>query len=186
MKAIELTQGKVALVDDADYECVSRFKWRADRRRDNWYARATINGKNVYLHRYLVQPRMDDKVDHWDGNGLNCARSNLRVCGNQKNCWAFHRKRKNTTSRFHGVSWIKRDKKWRAWISTNGKQLHLGVFDSEIAAAEAYNVAALTRDKCFHNVNQFYEKGYMVGGRIIPPVSLCCLIDGRTLVLDQK
>ena len=47
------------------------------------------------------------------------------------------------SSKYKGVSWIKRQKKWRAELSQNRKRINLGVFDDEKAAARAYNKAVL-------------------------------------------
>jgi hypothetical protein len=45
------------------------------------------------------------------------------------------------TSQYTGVSWKKRENKWKSQIQINGKQRHLGYFTSEEAAAEAYQKA---------------------------------------------
>lgn len=47
------------------------------------------------------------------------------------------------TSKFRGVSYNERLKKWQAGIKVNGRSINLGVFKSEIVAAENYNIAAL-------------------------------------------
>lgn len=52
-------------------------------------------------------------------------------------------KNRNGTSKYVGVSWFKRDSKWRAYLKQNGKQFHLGYFASEIEAAKAYDKKAL-------------------------------------------
>ncbi len=45
------------------------------------------------------------------------------------------------SSKFFGVGWFKQSKKWRAQLSHNGKNVHLGAnFDTEIAAAKAVDV----------------------------------------------
>ena len=48
----------------------------------------------------------------------------------------------NTHSNFKGVSFDKARKLWRANIHANGKQISLGRFKTEMAAALAYNKAA--------------------------------------------
>ena len=45
------------------------------------------------------------------------------------------------SSKFFGVGWLKREKKWQARVRHNGKQVNLGAnFDTEIAAAKAVDV----------------------------------------------
>ena len=46
------------------------------------------------------------------------------------------------SSRFRGVSWAKKDRRWRAAIKHRGKARHLGSFALEAVAARAYNRAA--------------------------------------------
>eukprot|EP01045_Picozoa_sp_COSAG04_P052575 COSAG04_NODE_22482_length_354_cov_0.792157_1_plen_85_part_10 len=45
------------------------------------------------------------------------------------------------SSRYRGVRWIKKRRKWRAEIKIGGKQRHLGSFDDEDDAARAYAAA---------------------------------------------
>ncbi len=47
-----------------------------------------------------------------------------------------------TTSKFWGVSWAKRQRRWRAFYKdANGKQRGIGYFDTQEAAAHAVNAA---------------------------------------------
>jgi len=62
-------------------------------------------------------------------------------------------KHKNTTSKYRGVSWFKRDECWRTWIYYNGKQKHLGYFQTEEEAALAYDEAAKIHYGEFANLN---------------------------------
>lgn len=146
MKEIPLTQGKVALVDDADYEAVSQFKWHAVKMGRRFYAARALpraNGKQVieFMHKFLVPGA--PKIDHRDGDGLNNQRSNLRPATTRQNGQGFRRKANGTTSRFRGVYWNKRKKKWHARLKLNGNPVHLGYFTDEIEAARAYDAAAI-------------------------------------------
>lgn len=146
MKEIILSCGKVALVDDDDYERVSQFKWHYNK---NGYAIrnmriATNVYTAVYMHRFIRGLEKGDKrlVDHKNGNGLDNRKSNLRVCTkteNQQN----QKPRHTQVSKYKGVGFYKRDQKWRARIVVNKKDIELGKFDSEVEAALAYNKAAI-------------------------------------------
>ena len=47
-----------------------------------------------------------------------------------------------TTSNFWGVSWDKRDRRWKAqYKDANGKTRHIGLFDTQEQAAHAFNAA---------------------------------------------
>jgi len=149
MKEIFLTQGKVALVSDEDFERTNRHKWYA--REDNpglWYAcRKTkvlgLGWRQQFLHRFIMGLEHGDRkqIDHVDGNGLNCQKSNLRFSTqkeNVRNC----RKRKNTSSSLKGVTWHKKDRRWQAQITVDRRYIFLGQFSSEQEAHEVYAEAA--------------------------------------------
>ena len=98
MKTIELTQGKVALVDDEDYEKVNKFRWRLKSDSCNNYAYAVnykeipgADSKFVSLHRFIMNFPKEMIVDHKDHDGLNCQKLNMRVCSVDSNM-------RNTTS----------------------------------------------------------------------------------------
>lgn len=145
MKEIPLTQGFVAIVDDEDYSRVSQFKWYVMKRRRSVHAGRTIRrpdgGETTrYLHKEILSTAA--RVDHRDGNGLNNRRENLRAATTKQNNQAFQLKRKNTTSKFRGVSLNRRDSRWWAQIQVNGKNRLLGRFTHEEDAARAYDKAA--------------------------------------------
>src|ERR1700685_3698786 len=88
MRMIPLTHGKVTVVDDADYDLLSAFPWRAVRIRNTWYAETYVKGARAFMHRFLLCAGPGDQVDHRDGDGLHNWRQNLRLTthtSNQRN-----------------------------------------------------------------------------------------------------
>ena len=144
MVEVSLTQEKVALIDDEDYELVSQYKWQAHKDGNTFYAYAgvVINNQKttIKMHRLLMGVTKGQQIDHKNGNGLDNRRENLRVCFSKQN--NMNRKTAYGSSKYKGVDWKKDKNKWRATISENRKQLHLGYFSSEKEAAQAYDKAA--------------------------------------------
>lgn len=149
-KCIELTKGKVAIVDDEDYYWVSQWNWFATEISGIWYARRSkkkgvlrnCESFEVYLHRVVT--RTTNKklvVDHLDTNGLNNQKSNLRVCtlAENNNHTSSH---KDSTSKYLGVSYDSTRHKWKVSLRYQGKTILNKRFDTEIEAARAYNIAA--------------------------------------------
>jgi len=146
-KTILLTQGKCTIVDTEDYDWLAQHKWYSHRQRNgDWYAvrNKCENGKKICIsmHREILQPPPDMETDHRDGNGLNNQRSNLRVATTAQN---QHNRRlqKEGTSHFKGVCWHRAANKWCARVTIEYQTIWLGLFQSEIEAAVAYNRAAL-------------------------------------------
>ncbi len=90
-RVLELTQGYVAIISAQDYRRVNRYKWHAHKSRGSKrkpgqpYARATIKGKKVYLHRYIMDAPEDMHVDHRNHQTLDCRRDNLEVVTHNEN-----------------------------------------------------------------------------------------------------
>ena len=100
-----------------------------------------INYK-LRLHRlffYWKHNYLPPLVDHIDGNSFNNDIENLRelnISGNTRNS---HKIKKKTSSKYKGVCWNKREKKWQANLTINYKMIFLGLFNNEDDAGQAYN-----------------------------------------------
>ena len=142
MKEIKLTQGKTAIVDDEDFEEVSKYKWYCH----GGYAERVVarDGErqtSVRMHVSIMGGKAGFEIDHINGNPLDNRKENLRhVTGaqNQHNQNA----RGGGTSKYKGVSWKKTDKRWRSQITIGGKVYCLGSYKSEQDAAYVYNAWA--------------------------------------------
>lgn len=159
MKEIPLTDGKVALVDNADFEWLNQWKWHVKKKKNTFYASRrkyqsdTRRYKTIYMHRQILGIT-DSKIfgEHIDHNGLNNQRNNLRTATRAQN--GMNRTAKvNGTSKYLGVSWDKSRNKWIAQIRTGNKVIKLGGYHSEKEAALEYNKAALEYHKEFANPN---------------------------------
>jgi hypothetical protein len=137
---VPLSRGFWSIIDRENAEMVGQFNWTA-----------TLNGSGVpraighagkgrsysiYLSRFLVSARNLD-VDHKNGNTLDNRLSNLRPATRSQNC-----RNKGARKGLKGASFNKEKRKWRGSIHMNGKSIHLGTFDSEKDAHDAYCRAA--------------------------------------------
>ena len=155
-KTIQLTRGKVALVDIGDFERISAHKWQAhtDPKRfpHRWYATRSVrrtDGKRVtvLMHREILGlSPTDPEVDHWDGDGLHNWRSNLRLANRAQNVANAPARQDNKTS-FKGVYQV--GSRYRAQIRVSGKLHHLGYHPDPQAASAAYFEAAKEHFKEF-------------------------------------
>lgn len=139
---IQLTQGKVALVDAED-DWLQCWKWCALRRPNGriYAARGARlcegkPGSLILMHREILQPRSGFEVDHENRNGLDNRRRNLRLGTRSQN-------NQNAVSRgassFKGVSWLAAAQKWCLQIGPAGPGRYKGLFDSEKEAALEYD-----------------------------------------------
>lgn len=100
----------------------------------------------VYVHVIIAMAFLDHVpnghervIDHIDGNKQNNYLWNLRIVTNRENLNAHRVDRDRMDSPYPGVS--RTATKWKARIYHDKKQRHLGVFDTELEAANAYQVA---------------------------------------------
>lgn len=156
MKEISLTRGKFALVDEEDFDRLIKYKWHCSY---YGYAIRTIRNKLtkktevIRMHREIIQCPKDYEIDHINNNPLDNRKENLRICSRAENCRNM-RKPKNNSSGYRGVSFEKRRNKYRAYITLDNKQIHLGQFNTAIEAAITYNIAAVKYHGKFANLNK--------------------------------
>jgi len=159
MKTIPISRGLEVMVDDADYDLVMQNRWTAYTSPNDktFYAMRHIKRggkwKHISLHRFLMGEPRGMKVDHWDGNGLNNQRANLRLCTHAQNLMNMRCHNKHG---YKGVARLKCVPPSRQWISKihiDGKLKTIGYFPNLIDAAIAYNVAAARHFGEFSKLN---------------------------------
>ena len=164
MKKIKIISKKYgihyALVDDEDFELVSKHKWHIHKGHGKtFYAVANIPNPNrpsgqsdIQMHR-LVMNFPKCFVDHRNLNGLHNYKTNLRLANVLQN-------RMNTSVRidnkcqFKGVSKVPNADTYRAVIHCGGKQINGGRFYDPVQAAKRYNELAIQYFGEFAHLNK--------------------------------
>lgn len=167
MIKIPLNYGKFALIDDEDYNRVSRKTWTYTPSKSGYtgYAQHTkklpvINHVICLgMHRLVMGlPIGDDReVDHRDGNGLNNQKHNLRICTRRQNMMN-KRVSKNNMSGYKGVSFTRGKRMWQVRIKTDEVNEYIGSWFCVISAAKAYDEAAIKHFGEFARLNFPDEK----------------------------
>jgi len=113
--------------------------------RPNGYRLVRVHGVDRRVHRlvaiaFIANPDGLKEVDH-----INHVRTDNRVCNLR---WAstsqnqMNRKKSWGSSKFKGVSFDRRKRKWGADLKKDGKKRRMGYFESEEEAAKAYDEKA--------------------------------------------
>lgn len=160
MREIKLTQGKVALVDDEDFERINSRKWQYIQK---GYATTSfwVGDKchHLSMHREVMHTPKGMVTDHIDHDKLNNQKANLRICSTGANSLNA-RPHKNATSKYKGVYIDIRRNKWkyyRAEICFKGKKTVKNfpfTEQGEISAALWYNEMAKELHGEFALLNQ--------------------------------
>ena len=130
--------GRFFIIDKNDLDKIKQYNWTVSK---NLYVKSG-NGRNhrLRLHRLIIDCPKDCDIDHINGMPNDNRKANLRIATHQNNSRNTKLRSDNSTG-YKGVSFSKRERKYRAYI-TYGKQISLGYFDSPIDAAKAYDKAA--------------------------------------------
>lgn len=153
---------KECLLDDEDFDVVNKWRWKLLISYNSMYAvrnatytisRGKYIQKVILMHRLILN--LNDKnilVDHKDQNGLNNQKDNLRTCTKAENNRNI-KSHRDSTSKYLGVCRDSARRKWKAGITFKKKLINIGRFESEEAAALAYNEKAKELFKEFASLN---------------------------------
>lgn len=142
MKTIKTSFGVDILVDEKDYEELSKYCWTFDRSTGYAVRVVKVDGRyeRIYLHRVILGLSFRDGRfgDHRNGVKTDNRRDNLRISTRAQN---------NQNMRSHlGISGLKgvhkSKKNWAASIGYKGRKVHLGVFTTKELASEFREMAA--------------------------------------------
>lgn len=149
---IQLQGGRICLVDLADWDLLRRYRWHW-----KWESRTETGERRLYvatsiwereerrhrairIHRLITAAPEQMMVDHRSGDTLDNRRSNLRIADNSRN--QANSGSRGGSSRYKGVSWNARKRRWLVAFRANGQYHFVGYFRDEFEAAKAYDAAA--------------------------------------------
>lgn len=146
---IPTTRNQITFIDPEDAD-LALLKWCAvPRKSGGFYVSRGITympgtrQKNQFIHRVILSRMIgrellrNELVDHINNNPLDNRRSNLRLATVSQNRMNAS-KHDTCTSKYKGVSWNKYMSKWKVSIQKDHKSIHLGYFESEELAYQAY------------------------------------------------
>ncbi len=126
-------------IDKSFKNIISSYSWSLD---SNGYVVTYKNGKQIYLHRLIMSPKNNERVDHINHNLLDNTKKNLRICNQAQNQWN-RIKKIPTKSKYKGLSWDRTRNKWKVYVEKYRKRYYIGIFKDELDAAKAYDNAAV-------------------------------------------
>ena len=139
-----------ALISLDKLDKARQYNWRSQNPLDakNSYVMGSGNKEKLLLHRYLMDAKDDEYVDHIDRNKLNHLNENLRsVCPSESS--VNRGIQSNNTSGVVGVTWDKDRVKWKASLNIYRKCYNLGRFDDFEDAVKARREAEIKYHKEF-------------------------------------
>jgi AP2-like factor, euAP2 lineage len=147
-RTIDIGKYKVK-IDEEDFNRINQYSWRVRVRKDSsklsivTSIRTKSSVRTLSLGVFLMDPPAGKVVyPRRYYEGLDYRKSNLIVCSVKERQQMLPKKRKDTSSQFRGVSYVRKTKIWRAGIVANDKSINLGDYATELEAARAYNRAS--------------------------------------------
>ncbi len=121
------------IVDDDKYYELIKSKWYLSL----GYIKTHMNNTTVFIHRYLMNPKQNEIVDHINNNPLDNRISNLRICTSSENS----HNRKIKVDKYAGV-YKNKNGNYGAQITKDEISYRLGTYLTEEEAARAYDTKA--------------------------------------------
>jgi len=126
-----------AIVDDIDAALVRMYAWHrtaVDGRVCAPLPRLLGKQRQTSLPRLVLGLQKDDEICvlHRDGDKLNCQRKNMKLASRSQVMQAYTR-----GVGLRGASWSRHNNKWRAQVTKNGKQNHIGYYETAEEASRA-------------------------------------------------
>lgn len=112
------------------------------------------NHRLIFLMHHGFLPKY---IDHVDNNPLNNRIENLREATKSQNGYNQKLNKKNTSG-IKGVCWCKTKKRWKVQIWVEGKNKHLGYYDSIEVAKQVVQEARLKYHGAYANHGKQNEK----------------------------
>lgn len=167
MKEVPLSNGDISIVSDIDFDHVSQFNWHVNEDKSGYkrvFRNLSVGGKRKHkrlAREVAARAGLDISrfvIDYKNRNTLDNSRENLRCATNAQNLANSSKCRKTSrrttpSSRFRGVSWVKKLQKWKAQSTFEGRVVYLGVFSDEVEAAKAYDKFVVGKYGEFTNLN---------------------------------
>lgn len=130
----------IAILIDTDMvKHIDNILWRVSKK-DKRVRGEDSEGRTIFLYRYLFEVKGIDidgkQIDHINRDTLDNRFCNLNIVNaseNNENKGMLSR----NSSGFSGVSWMRSKNKWRARITKDRKEYHLGLFDTKEEAIQA-------------------------------------------------
>jgi hypothetical protein len=135
----ETTKGEKILFDVDSYDNIKEYSWFLSL----GYATTNINGRQVKMHRLIMNAKRNQLIDHINRIPTDNRMSNLRIATDSQNGMNKVKQSGNFTSKYKGVYWRKDRQVWYARIKKDKKTIFLGSYQSEKDAANAYNEKAI-------------------------------------------
>src|ERR1700677_203384 len=164
MQQIKLTQGKIAVLDDDDYERLRNFKWFYRGERNGNLGYAVRHGKKpidptgtVYLHREVMKPEPGLEVIFLNHDRLDCRKANLRAVTVEVSR-QHHRMRKDCKTGAKGVIYNGDTNTWSGYLYRSGSTLHVGTFRTKEQAEQAYQDALIRENPDLHSAPAVAER----------------------------